>query len=247
MEPNGPLEGRVALVTGGARGQGEAEARALVAAGARVMICDVRDDAGEVVSADIGSAATYRHLDVTSEQDWEAAVGATVAEFGGLDVLVNNAGILIVKPLVKTTVEDFNRVMGVNQLGTFLGMRSVVEPMTERGGGSIINVSSTGGIRGFSGMVAYNASKFAVRGMTRNAAIELGPLGIRVNAVLPGSVDTPMIAHVDQTDRWNHLPIPRSGQPEEIAAIVVMLASDTSSYMTGADVVVDGGSTAGSM
>jgi len=232
------------LVTGGARGQGEAEARALVAAGAEVLITDVADDAGRAVADDLGEGAAYQHLDVTSEVEWEEAVEAAAATFGGLDVLVNNAGILLMKSLVETSTEELGRVLDVNLVGTFLGMKAVVASMRERGGGVIVNVSSTGGIRGIAGMSAYTASKFAVRGLTKTAALELGRYGIRVNAVLPGSVDTPMIGHVDTTNLFDHLPIPRSGQPEEVASVVVMLASDASSYMTGADIVIDGGSTA---
>jgi 3alpha(or 20beta)-hydroxysteroid dehydrogenase len=245
MAEGGVLEGRVALVTGGSRGQGEAEARALATEGAKVVIADILDDEGADVAADIGSAARYRHLDVTSESEWDDAVAFVLAEFGGLDVLVNNAGILMQKRLVDTTVEEYNRVVSVNQLGTFLGMKAVVGAMRERAGGSIVNVSSTGGIRGIPEMVAYTASKFAVRGMTRTAALELGRFGIRVNAVLPGAVDTPMISHIDPEGRFAGLPIPRRADADEIAAMVVFLASDAASYVTGTDLVVDGGSAAG--
>lgn len=245
MTSGNVLGDRVALVTGGARGQGLAESRALAAAGASVVIADVLEEEGEAAAEAIGEAARFQRLDVSSEVEWQAAIDATMGWFGGLDILVNNAGILLQRRLVDTTVEEFNAVVAVNQLGTFLGMKAAVAPMRARGGGCIVNVSSTGGLRGIPGMIAYSGTKFAVRGMTRTAALELGRFGIRVNAVLPGSVDTPMIAHIDPEGRYDRLPIPRQGTPEEIAAMVVVLASDASSYITGTDIVIDGGSAAG--
>ncbi|MFE0024498.1 glucose 1-dehydrogenase [Amycolatopsis sp. NPDC059021] len=245
----GRLDGKVALVTGGARGQGEAAVRAFVAEGARVVIADILDEDGEKVAADLGDAAVYQHLDVGSEADWEAAIARTQAEFGAPTVLVNNAGILHFSELGKTALADYERVIRVNQIGQFLGMRSVVEPMTAAGGGSIVNVSSVEGLAGMPYLVAYTASKFASRGMTKVAALELGAKNIRVNSVHPGAIDTPMIpaavgAEVDMSFIAKKVPLGRVGRPEEIAQLVLFLASDESSYCTGAEFAADGGATA---
>jgi 3alpha(or 20beta)-hydroxysteroid dehydrogenase len=249
------LTGKVALVSGAARGQGEAEARLFVEEGARVVLGDVLDDLGEVVAKDLGDAARYVHLDVRDEGSWRAAVALAEAEFGPVNVLVNNAGIFRVSALVDTPVEQFRDVVEVNQLGPFLGMKAVVPSMVKAGGGSIVNISSTNGLAGFPGTISYTSTKFAVRGMTKTAAMELGPLGIRVNSIHPGGVDTDMIrpenlgmlaATPDALgDRFNDLPLRRVGQPIEIARLALFLASDDSSYSTGSEFVADGGMLAG--
>ncbi|MGH3517287.1 MAG: glucose 1-dehydrogenase [Haloechinothrix sp.] len=246
----GRLAGKVALITGAARGQGAAAARRFVEEGARVLIADVLDADGKQLADELGDAAVFCHLDVTEEGDWEHAVGRAVAEFGSLNVLVNNAGILHFSALADTTLADYERVIRVNQIGTFLGLRSVVRPMREAGGGSIVNVSSVEGLAGMPFLVAYTASKFAIRGMTKVAALELGQDGIRVNSVHPGMIDTQMVAdalgghEVDTTWVKKKIPLGRVGQAGEIADLVLFLAGDESSYSTGAEFVADGGATA---
>ena len=244
------LNGKVAIISGAARGQGAAEARLFVAEGAKVVLGDVLDEPGFELAKELGDAAHYQHLDVTNESDWAVIVEACVARFGRLDILINNAGIVRAAPLEHTTLEDYRAVVEVNQVGNFLGMRAVVAAMREAGGGSIVNVSSNAGLEGVHGVIGYVASKWAVRGMTKAAAMELGPYGIRVNSVHPGGVDTPMLAQgdfdaVDKNSVWRSQPIPRIGQPEELARMMVFLASDESSYSTGSEFVADGGMTAG--
>jgi 3alpha(or 20beta)-hydroxysteroid dehydrogenase len=247
----GRLEGRVALISGAARGQGEAEARLFVAEGARVVLGDVLHELGRKVAAELGDRALYQPLDVSSEEQWRAAVERAVREFGRLDVLVNNAGIVHPpRPLEQTSLDDFNQVLRVNLAGVFLGMKCCAGALRAAGGGSIVNISSNAGLEGVDGVIAYVASKWAVRGMTKTAALELGPWGIRVNSVHPGGVATPMILggdfrEVDQPGTYADIPIPRMGQPEEIARLVLFLASDESSYSTGAEFIADGGMTAG--
>jgi 3alpha(or 20beta)-hydroxysteroid dehydrogenase len=244
------LEGKVALITGAARGQGAATARRFVEEGARVAIADIRDDLGKELAAELGGAAIYQHLDVTSEEDWTVAVAETLAAFGQLNILVNNAGIVHVASIVDTSLADYERVIRVNQFGTFLGMRAVIPALTAAGGGSIINVSSVEGLGGMPYLAAYTASKFAVRGMTKAAAMELGKLGIRVNSIHPGVIDTQMIrdaaggVEVDMSRVGKRVALRRCGQPEEIANLQLFLASEESSYSTGAEFVADGGATA---
>ena len=189
----GRLDGKVALITGGARGMGKSHVRHFVAEGARVVFGDVLDDKGAFVAAGLGEqSCRYTHHDVTSEDDWAAAVALAVEVFGRLDVLVNNAGILAFAPIAEMPLADFRRVLEVNAVGCWLGMKAVIDPMTKAGGGSIVNISSIEGFTGAAGLSAYSASKFAVRGMTKAAAQELGPFGIRVNSVHPGGVLTRM-------------------------------------------------------
>ncbi|MCR9092897.1 MAG: glucose 1-dehydrogenase [bacterium] len=246
----GRMDGKVALISGAARGQGEAEARRFVAEGARVVLGDVLTTECTAVADSLGDAARALPLDVTREGDWARAVETALDAFGRLDVLVNNAGIVRTGALESTSLEDYRAVIDVNQVGTFLGMRAVVSAMREAGGGSIINISSNAGIEGVQGVIGYVASKWAIRGMTKTAALELGRYGIRVNSVHPGGVATPMIGaddfdSVDQDAVWAGQPIPRVGQPEEIANLVLFLASDESSYSTGSEFVADGGGLAG--
>jgi len=246
----GRLDDKVALITGAARGQGAAAARRFVAEGARVMISDVLNEDGKALAEELGEAAWYQPLDVGDEQAWSEAIAEVERVFGRLDVLVNNAGILFFSPLEQTSLADYERVIRTNQIGTFLGMRSAVPVMKRNGGGSIVNVSSVEGIAGMPMLTAYSASKFAIRGMTKVAAMELGLSGIRVNSVHPGAINTTMVSSalgglpVDVNLVGQRVPLGRVAQPEEVANLVLFLASDESSYCTGGEFLVDGGATA---
>jgi 3alpha(or 20beta)-hydroxysteroid dehydrogenase len=246
------LKGKVALVTGGARGLGAAVLRHLAAEGAQVVIADVRDVEGKALADELGSRAMYVHLDVANDSEWSAALAAAGERFGVVTVLVNNAGIYRTTPLEQISTAEYLNVVNINQLGCFLGMRTCAGPMRAAGGGSIVNVSSTAGIEGIGGALHYTASKHAVVGMTKVAAIELGSARIRVNAVCPGAMATPLLTEIYGTSAENllavplrHAPLGRMGAAHEIAATVVFLASDESSYTTGSVFVVDGGLTAG--
>jgi 3alpha(or 20beta)-hydroxysteroid dehydrogenase len=249
----GRLAGKVALITGGARGMGRSHARHFVAEGARVVIGDLLDERGEAVAAKLGAdACRYVHHDVTSEDDWARAVATTLDDFGRLDVLVNNAGILRRAPIAEMPLAEFRDVLEVNVVGCWLGIKHVIAAMTAAGGGSIVNISSIEGLVGAAGFSAYSASKFAVRGVTKAAAQELGQFGIRVNSVHPGGVLTPMavamaenLTHTDPTGFLKSMPIPRLAEPAEISRLVAFLASDESSYSTGAEFVADGGMLSG--
>jgi 3alpha(or 20beta)-hydroxysteroid dehydrogenase len=242
------LAGKVALITGGARGQGAEEGRLFAAEGASVVLTDVLDAEGEATAAAI-EGASYRHLDVRAEADWEQLVDSVVAEHGRLDVLVNNAGIDLVRKLDATSLEEFERVVSINLTGTFLGMRTAARAMIKAGtGGSIINISSVAGLQAVANHGAYSSTKFAVTGITRTAALEWGRHGIRVNSVHPGLIETPMTADLraftDATVRAKaerNIPLGRMGQSADIANMVLFLASDESSYCTGQGFVVDGG------
>lgn len=242
------LLGKSALISGGARGIGGAAARLLVQAGAKVVIGDVLEDVGRKHAADLGPAASFVHLDVTSEASWQKAVAHAVAHGGGLNVLVNNAGIFRRGGIADTTPEQYMQMVNVNQLGVFLGMRAALPPMRGKGG-AIVNISSTSGMVGSSNSCAYSATKFAVRGMTKSAALEFGPLGIRVNSVHPGNVDTDMsragLTPEIVQGMATRIPLRRQGQPGEVAELILWLASDASSFCTGSEFVVDGGLIAG--
>jgi 3alpha(or 20beta)-hydroxysteroid dehydrogenase len=236
------LAGKVALITGGARGQGRAEARLFADEGAKVIVTDVLDDEGRALAAAIGAAASYHHLDVSDEVQWHTVIDRVRDSHGRLDVLVNNAGIGIPGTIIDTTLADYRKVIDINQVGTFLGMHVCAPLMRDSGGGSIINVSSMMGFVGGAARVAYTASKFAVRGMTKVAAIELGPLGIRVNSIHPGAIETdfirPETRHLLNLER---LPLRRIGTADDVAKLALFLASDEAAYSTGSEFVIDGG------
>lgn len=237
------FDGKVVLISGGARGQGAAEARMLVAEGARVVIGDILDAEGRRLAEELGSAAVYVHHDVTEEAGWFAAVNAA-ERMGGLHGMVNNAGIFVPRRLMETDVALFEQHMRVNQLGCFIGMKAVVAPMERSGGGSIVNISSVAGLRGSPGAVAYSATKWALRGMTKAAAMDLAARGIRVNSVHPGPIDTEMLKARTQEENQRRLqlvPFKRMGTAKEVAQLVLFLLSDESGYITGAEVTIDGG------
>ena len=246
---NRRLEGKVALVSGGARGMGGAEARLFASEGARVVIGDVLVDEGKALADELGEAARFVELDVTSEESWAAAVGVTTGEFGRLDVLVNNAGIWKIMPIAMMSADDYMDVVKVNQLGVFLGMKSAIPVMSDNGG-SIVNISSVAGLAGAIGQVAYGATKWAVRGMTKTAALELAGLGIRVNSIHPGLIDTQMLQTVrdwgvEAETLLTAVPQARFGTAHEVAQLALFLASDESSHCTGGEFTADGGMTAG--
>lgn len=237
---------KVALVTGGARGQGAAHAEALAVAGARVVIADVLDEVGEKTAAALaekGLAVRYLHLDVTDPGAWAAAVDDIEEHDGGLDTLVNNAGIIRVTTLNNLDLAEWNLLQKVNTTSVLLGMQAVFPAMLKRGGGTIVNVASTAAHRGAEAYGAYSASKAAVLALTRAAALEYAPHNIRVNSISPGGVETPMNNDEPQGGTSSSAPLGRRARPEEISPLVVYLASDASSYATGADFLIDGGVT----
>jgi len=243
------LAGKVAFVTGGARGMGAAEARLLHERGAKVVVADVLDDDGKALADSLGDDARYIHLDVTDEEGWQSAVEQSVREFGPISVLVNNAGILRFNAVADTPLEEFKTVLDVNLVGCFLGMKTVIPVMKAGGGGSIVNISSTEGLAGTVFCGAYTASKFGVRGLTKVAALEYGTDGIRANSVHPGGIDTPMTRAVMDEEGRKYVAarvpgLKRMGTAEDVAGVVAFLASDDSAYCTGAEFVVDGGVTA---
>lgn len=235
----GRVDGKVALISGAARGMGASHARLLVGEGASVVLGDVLDEEGRAVAAELGDAARFVHLDVTQPADWAAAVALALREFGALNVLVNNAGIVYRRRLRNLERERWQRVLDVNLTGTMLGMQAVLDPMIAAGGGSIINMSSIQAMRGTPGNHGYVASKWAIRGLTKSAAIELAPNNIRVNSLHPGMIRTPMTAHMP--DDLVAAPLGRIGEPVEVSTFVLFLASDESSFATGAEFVMDGG------
>jgi 3alpha(or 20beta)-hydroxysteroid dehydrogenase len=240
------LHNKIILITGAARGQGAAEARLFVREGARVIITDILEDQGQRLAQDLGpEAARFLHHDVSSEADWQAAIDAA-AQWGGLHGLINNAGIYQPATLLETDAALFERHMRINQLGPFLGMKAVVPLMERSGGGAIVNISSVAGLRGSPGAIAYSATKWALRGMTKAAAVDLAPRNIRVNSVHPGPIDTEMLnARTPEQNRarLQLVPMKRMGTAEEVADLVLFLVSDESRYITGAEVAIDGGAT----
>ncbi|WP_300678922.1 glucose 1-dehydrogenase [Nocardioides sp.] len=245
----GRLGGKVAIVTGGAQGQGEAIVRAFVEEGARVVIADVADEPGQLLAKELGEGVLFVHHDVSSEQSWADLVDATTAAFGPVTVLANNAGILRFNEIVTTPVEEYELLWRVNTLGTFLGIKSVIATMSEAGGGSIVNASSIEGLAGMPLVAGYTSTKFAIRGLTKAAALELGPKGIRVNSVHPGMIDTGMTRGMGADDsamEWGgtKVALRRVGVPADIAPLYVYLASDESGFVTGAEIAIDGGATA---
>ncbi len=249
----GRMDGKVALISGGARGQGAAEARLFAQEGAKVVIGDLLDVDGIRVAAEIaelGGEAVYVHLDVTREEDWQSAVQAAVSAFGKLDVLVNNAGIWRRGRVEDTSVEDWDAVQNVNSKGVFLGTKAAIPEMRKAGGGSVINISSTAGLVGGPRSTAYTASKGAVRLFTKATAIQYAGEGIRSNSIHPGPIDTEMIQQVWQGEDNSReesiarTPLGRVGTVDDIAYGALFLASDESSFMTGSELVIDGGSTA---
>ena len=249
----GRLDGKVALISGGARGQGAEEARLMAEEGAKVVFGDILDDQGKQVEAEItesGLNATYVHLDVTRESDWQAAVETAVGKYGGLHILVNNAGILIRKSIEETTEEEWDRIMAVNVKGVFFGTKHSIPAMRNSGGGSIVNISSTAGLVGsLEGSPSYTATKGAVRLFTKTTAIQYAKDGIRCNSVHPGPIDTEMIRDtIADPERWaerlRRLPMGRVGTATDIAYGVLYLASDEASFVTGTELVIDGGTTA---
>jgi 3alpha(or 20beta)-hydroxysteroid dehydrogenase len=238
------LTGQVVLVTGAARGMGAEHVRELVAAGARVVATDVLDDEGQALVAGLGSAAVYHHHDVTSEADWMAAVELAESTFGPVQHLVNNAGIVTFGTIEQMDPATFRRTLDINLTGCWLGMHYTVPSIRRAGGGSIVNISSTAGLQGYANLGAYVASKWGLRGLTKAAALELGPLGIRVNSIHPGPIRTPMIAGLDSSTIAAGQPIARVGEPEEVTALLLYLLADAT-YSTGSEFVIDGGAVTG--
>ncbi len=233
------LESKVCLISGAASGIGAATARAMVGADAHVMIGDIADEPGRALAAELGDSAAFVHLDVRQAADWQKAVKETVRRFGRLNVLVNNAGMVNAGPLGTYSLQQFEDIMSVNLYGVFLGMSAAVDALRAAAPASIVNVSSVAGLAGMSGLHGYTASKFAVRGLTKSAALELASSGIRVNSVHPGPVRTPMTAGLSEPA--GRTPMGRFGKPEEISNLICYLASDLSSYSTGSEFVADGG------
>ena len=238
------LDGKVALVTGGARGIGAAIARAMIAEGAKVVIGDVLDREGEALANELGASATYARLDVTNPDDWDAAVATARRVYSKLNILVNNAGIGAYAPIEQYSNAEWDKIIAINLTGVFSGIKAAVPALKQAGGGSIINMSSLAGMRGEAGMSGYVATKWAVRGLTKAAALDLARYGIRVNSVHPGVVRTPLMAEGPQPGT-SHVAMDRYGEPTEIANLTVFLASDESSFSTGAEFIADGGEGAG--
>ncbi|WP_309043555.1 glucose 1-dehydrogenase [Marinobacter sediminicola] len=240
------LKDKVAIVTGAAQGMGASHARVFIREGAKVVLTDLNEEKGLALAAELGENALFMKQNVTSESDWARAVSKTEEHFGPVDVLVNNAGITMAKSLLDTSLEDYRRILDINQVSVFLGMKAVVPSMKKAGGGSIVNVSSINGLVG--GAIGYTDSKFAVRGMTKAAALEVASSGIRVNSVHPGVIETPMIMQGDTKaaveEFAKSIPLKRLAKSEEVSSLILFLASDESSYSTGSEFVVDGGITA---
>ncbi len=240
------LQDKVIIITGAAQGMGATHARLCIEAGAKVVLTDINAEKGQALAAELGNQALFIQHNVTSEDDWTQVIAATQAYFGTINVLVNNAGITQSKSILETSLDDYRRILEINQVSVFLGMKAVIPSMQASKQGSIINISSINGLVG--GAIGYTDSKFAVRGMTKAAALECAPFGIRVNSVHPGVIATPMIMQGDTKAAVEafakSIPLRRVAQPEEVSRLVLYLASDDSSYSTGSEFIVDGGLTA---
>lgn len=240
------LSGKVAIITGAAQGMGASHAKRFIEEGAKVVLTDLNEEKGAAFAQELGENALFVKQNVTSEEDWKNVIAKAEEAFGPVNVLVNNAGITYAKSILDLSLDDYMKIVNINQVSVFLGMREVVASMQKAGGGSIVNISSINGLVG--GAVGYTDTKFAVRGMTKAAALNLSGYGIRVNSVHPGVIATPMIMQEDAKAKIEefakHIPLKRVSQPEEVSQLVVYLASDESSYSTGAEFVVDGGLTA---
>ncbi|MDF2524288.1 MAG: 3-alpha-hydroxysteroid dehydrogenase [Clostridiales bacterium] len=242
----GMFDGKVVLITGGSRGMGASHARAFVEEGAKVAITDILVEEGETLAAELGDHVKFYKHDVTKSTEWDLIIAEIERTFGPINVLVNNAGISVMKPILEMSEEEYRRVIDINQVSVFLGMKKVLPSMLKTKDGSIINISSLAGFRGNSrGSVAYSASKFAIRGMTKAVALEMASKGIRVNSVHPGLILTPMIVQPGAEEIVDHLskeiPMQRGAQPEEVTKLVLFLASSNSSFCTGSEYVLDGG------
>jgi 3alpha(or 20beta)-hydroxysteroid dehydrogenase len=237
------LDGAVVLVTGAARGMGAEHVRGLVAAGAKVLATDVLDDEGKALADELGDQVVYTRLDVTDEQQWREAVALAESTFGPVQHLVNNAGIVMFGSVEELSRDDWQRTLDINLTGVWLGMHCTIPSIKRAGGGSIVNVSSTAGMQGYGNLGAYVASKWGIRGLTKTAAIELGPSGIRVNLIHPGPIRTPMIAGLSE-DIAAAQPIARIGEPEEVTAMLLFLLADAT-YSTGHEFIIDGGAIVG--
>lgn len=242
----GRLDNKVAIITGSAQGMGAEHARLFISEGAKVVLTDLNEEKGQALAAELGENAVFVKQNVTSEADWATVLATAEEKFGPVNVLVNNAGITMAKNMLDVTVEEYKRIVDINQLSVFIGMKTVASSMQKAGGGSIVNISSMNGL--VAGAIGYTDTKFAVRGMTKAAAINLAPMGIRVNSVHPGVIATPMVVQEDTKAAVEafskHIPLKRVAQPAEVSKMVLFLASDDSSYSTGSEFVIDGGLTA---
>ncbi|MBS4175249.1 glucose 1-dehydrogenase [Bacillus sp. FJAT-49736] len=240
------LKGKIAIITGAAQGMGASHARRFVAEGAKVILTDLNEEKGTALASELGGNALFVKHNVTNAEEWADVVAKAEEKFGPVNVLVNNAGITMAKSILETTEQEYRRIVDINQVSVFLGLKTVIPSMQKAGGGSIINISSINGLVG--GAVGYTDTKFAVRGMTKAAAMECSHYGIRVNSVHPGVIATPMVVQEDTKaaveEFAKHIPLKRVAQPEEVTNIVLYLASDESSYSTGSEFIVDGGLTA---